>query len=224
MNLLAIETSSEACSVAVSVDGTVSDDHRVEARAHTRTLMPMIHGLLSNAGIPADELDAVVLGNGPGSFIGMRIGASVAQGIAHAAGLRIVPVSSLAALAAEAISAHGARRVVVAQDARMGEVYVGRYEADDRGLPVLLGDEQIVAVGRVDGITEGFAAAGAAWQRYPALAESHADVGLCLLPLEFPKAKELLRLASLSTGNTAGVGPADLVPAYLRTKVADAPR
>ena len=86
--LLAIDTSSNACSVALQSGDDIAEKHVVEARAHTKILLPMITDLFQETGIMAAELDAVVLGNGPGSFIGMRIGASVAQGIAYGAGLK----------------------------------------------------------------------------------------------------------------------------------------
>ena len=125
MNLLALDTSSNACSVALQVGDSIFEKHVVEPREHTKILVPMIEALLREADTRLSELDAVVLGNGPGSFIGMRIGASVAQGICHGAGKKIVPVSSLAAVAAEVICEHDAQNVLVAQDARMHEVYLG---------------------------------------------------------------------------------------------------
>ena len=87
MNFLAIETSTEACSVALQAGGTILDRHIVEARSHTRVLLPCITDLLQEADIGVADLDTIVLGNGPGSFIGMRIGASVAQGLAYGAGI-----------------------------------------------------------------------------------------------------------------------------------------
>ena len=107
MKLLAIDTSSHACSVALRIGDAVTEDHTVEPREHTRILVPMISALLEEGGIAAADLDAIVLGNGPGSFIGMRIGASVAQGLCHGAGIKLIPVSSLAAVAAEVFA--GAR-------------------------------------------------------------------------------------------------------------------
>ena len=94
MRLLAIETSSEACSVALQDGEVIREQHRIEPREHTRILLPMIRQLLDESGLVAKDLDAVVLGNGPGSFIGMRISASVAQGLCFGAGLPLVPVSS----------------------------------------------------------------------------------------------------------------------------------
>ena len=94
MKLLALDTSSIACSVAVRVDEVIIERHEEQPREHTRLLMPMIESSLDEAGTTLAGLDAIILGNGPGSFIGMRIAASVAQGLAFGAGLKIVPVSS----------------------------------------------------------------------------------------------------------------------------------
>jgi tRNA threonylcarbamoyladenosine biosynthesis protein TsaB len=92
MKLLALDTSSIACSVALQVDEVVTERHEEQAREHTRLLLPMIRSLMEESKIELNELDAIVLGNGPGSFIGMRIAASVAQGLAHGSGLNNVPV------------------------------------------------------------------------------------------------------------------------------------
>ena len=127
MKLLAIDTSSLACSVALLAGDSVFERHEEQAREHTRLLLPMIEDVLAEGGLVPGDLDAVVLGNGPGSFIGMRIAASVAQGIAHGAGLDIVPVSSLAAVAAQVFEMTEAKEVVVAQDAHMNEVYLGAF-------------------------------------------------------------------------------------------------
>ncbi len=106
MNLLAIDTSSDACSVALQSGDEINEQFVVQPKEHTNILIPMIKDLLYDAGVDMQELDAIVLGNGPGSFIGMRIAASVAQGLAFASGLKIVPVSSMAAVAAEVMHTH----------------------------------------------------------------------------------------------------------------------
>ena len=135
MKLLAIDTSSVACSVALAYGGEISERYEEQPREHTRLLVPMIESVLQDAGIELAQLDAIVLGNGPGSFIGMRIAASVAQGLAHGAGLGIVPVSSLAAVAAEVFTDRPEEYVAVAQDAHMSEVYFGLFRRDANGLP-----------------------------------------------------------------------------------------
>jgi len=123
VKLLAIDTSSLACTVALGIGDELIERHEEQEREHTRLLMPMIRDVLDQAGVKLADLDAIVLGNGPGSFIGMRIAASVSQGLAHGAGLRIVPVSSLAAVAAEVMDTTDAEIVAVTQDAHMQEVY-----------------------------------------------------------------------------------------------------
>ncbi|MGI9262062.1 MAG: tRNA (adenosine(37)-N6)-threonylcarbamoyltransferase complex dimerization subunit type 1 TsaB [Woeseiaceae bacterium] len=221
MKLLAIETSSSACSVALDLEGELFEDHIVEPRAHTRILMPMITRILERADVALPELDAIVLGNGPGSFIGMRIGASVAQGLCHGAGLGIVPVSSLAAVAAEAFSASDAERVVVTQDARMQEVYVGIFRRGETGLPVAEREEVISAAGDLQLDGGPYAAAGDGWNRYPEMLASGACTGMEQLPVSHPKARFLLAIAASTPADL--VSPASLVPSYLRHKVAEKP-
>ncbi len=168
MKLLAFDTSSIACTVAVKADGAVVERHKEKAREHTRILMPMIRSCLEEADVALADLDAIVVGNGPGSFIGMRIGASVAQGLAHGAGVDLVPVSSMAAVAARA--GNEGDSVVVAQDAHMNEVYLGIYRIDSAGLPEPLIDECLHgqhAIPELASLPEPVVAAGFGWQRYP---------------------------------------------------------
>jgi len=218
MNLLAIDTSSSACSVAMVFEGEVSEEHLVEPREHTRILMPMIRRVLGERAV--SDLDAVVLGNGPGSFIGMRIGAAVAQGLCYGANLPVIPVSSLAAVAAEVFTDHDGERVVVVQDARMHEVYCCTYRRGKDGLPAAAMDERILPVGPLPLRDGSYLGAGAAWKRYPELAAANAGSVTGIVPVDCPRARFLLNLA------TAGGKPIPaeaLVPAYLRSKVADQP-
>ena len=186
MKLLAIDTSSDACSVALQAGEFVREEHVVRPREHTRLLMPMIRNLLSGAGIEPPQLDALVLGNGPGSFIGMRIAAAAAQGIALAADIEIAPVSSLAAIALEVGAEYETRQVVVAQDARMGEIYLGEYEIERGALPSLLAPERICSVGELELSGETPVAAGAAWQRYPELRARNEDRLAVVTTIERP--------------------------------------
>lgn len=224
MKLLAIDTSSNACSVALQIGSEISSKHIVEPRAHTRILLPMIIDILRDAGIELTDLNALVLGNGPGSFIGMRIGAAVAQGLAYGAGLNIVPVSSLAAVAAEAIAEHGAKRVLVAQDARMSEIYLGNFRAGADGLPESIVSEFICKAGVLPDLSGRFLAVGGGWQKYPELLTSNDTFLQVLEGLEYPRALHLLALGKKALANGQSVLPADLVPAYLRMKVADVPK
>ena len=130
MNLLAIETATDACSCALEYSGAITAHHTVEPRRHTELLLPMIDAVLAQAGIGLDALDAIAFGRGPGSFTGLRIACAVAQGLGFGAGRPLVAVSTLQVVAAGMHRSQGVRRVLVALDARMGEVYWGGFEWD----------------------------------------------------------------------------------------------
>ena len=223
MKLLAIDTSSNACSVALEVGTEIFERHVVEPREHTKILLPMIEEILQEAGTALSDLDAVVLGNGPGSFIGMRIGASVAQGLCHGAGLKIVPVSSLAAIAAEAIAAHGAQKILVAQDARMHEVYLGRFHAGAGQLPVADDEEVICGIGPLIVPPAEYVAAGAGWNKYPDLLAQNSKLVSATVDVIYPRARYLFQLGVQSKQAGRAIPPGALVPAYIRSKVAERP-
>ena len=220
MNLLALDTSSNACSVALQVGDEIIEDHVVEPRAHTKLLMPMISKILQDGDTELTDLDAIVLGNGPGSFIGMRIGASVAQGLCFGSGLSVIPVSSLAAIAAEVMAEHEAPHVVVAQDARMNEVYLGCFRKRKGGLPEAEHDEQIVLAGKLSFLNEGSSAAGGGWERYPELKSINMSKINEFVAVECPRARFLLLLAERAPD---AIPAEQLAPAYLRSKVAEKP-
>ena len=227
MRLLAIDTSSTACSVALSVGSVVFERHEEQAREHTRLVTPMIRSVLSEGGVEPGDLEAIVLGNGPGSFIGMRIAASVAQGLAHGAGLGIAPVSSLAAVAAEVFAETDANEVIIAQDAHMNEVYLGGYRRGDANYPEPVFPERLhgqVVIAELEGTAaRGRAAAGFGWRRYPQLASVNAPYIDKQLDFLYPRARFLLPLGAMSLQLGKIVDPKDIMPAYLRNKVAEKP-
>ncbi|MDH5456397.1 MAG: tRNA (adenosine(37)-N6)-threonylcarbamoyltransferase complex dimerization subunit type 1 TsaB [Gammaproteobacteria bacterium] len=227
MNLISIDTSSVACSVALQTGHGVAERHEEQEREHTRLLMPMIRELLAAAGLTPSQLDAVVLGNGPGSFIGMRIAASVAQGLAHGANIEILPVSSLAAVAAQVFAESAADEVLVAQDAHMNEVYLGAFRRDAADLPVALFPERLQTQTPVEGLdaarVPGRVAAGFGWERYPALLAANADRVGSRSVLQYPRARFLLPLGAAAMAGGMAIRPQDLAPAYLRSKVAQKP-
>jgi tRNA threonylcarbamoyladenosine biosynthesis protein TsaB len=225
MKLLALDTSSIACSVALQNENEVIDRHEEQPREHTRLLMPMIEDVMRRAGIQLTDLDAIVLGNGPGSFIGMRIAASVAQGLAFGSGLNIIPVSSLAAVAAQVFDEHDATEVVVTQDAHMHEVYLGVYRRGSSGAPAGVISERLQAVGPICELEtepEGTRlAAGFGWQRYPQLLAENQDRFAAVVDVPHPRARHLLQLGAVGMSRGLSVTPQDVVPAYLRQKVAE---
>lgn len=228
MRLLAIDTSSVACSVALHLGSVVFERHEERAREHTRLLTPMIRSVLAEGHIEVADLDAVVLGNGPGSFIGMRIAASVAQGLAYGAKLKIVPVSSLAAVAAQVFAETGANAVVVAQDAHMNEVYLGAYCRGDANMPDPLFPERLhgqALISELEGTNaSGRIAAGCGWQRYPELAELNEALFESRSEILYPRARYLLSLGAIALQNGYSVDPEDIAPAYMRDKVAEKPK
>ena len=187
----------------------------------------MISSLLNESGIELADIDAIVLGNGPGSFVGMRIAASVAQGLAFGSGLKIVPVSSLAAVAAQVLAECDATEVVVAQDAHMHEVYLGVYRRASDGSPqsivaeYLQGQSPIEVVVDEPGIAR--VAAGFGWQRYPDLLAVNREKFTDVVDVFYPRAQHLLRIGAADLTSGKAVGPEDVMPAYLRQKVAEVP-
>ena len=131
MNLIAFETSTEACSVALWRDGEVLERFEVAPRRHAELALPWAQALLAEAGMARSQLDAVAVGRGPGAFTGVRLGIALAQGIALALDLPMLPVSTLAALA---MRAPAPGKVLAAIDARMGEVYVAAFERTAAGV------------------------------------------------------------------------------------------
>ncbi|HKV96638.1 MAG TPA: tRNA (adenosine(37)-N6)-threonylcarbamoyltransferase complex dimerization subunit type 1 TsaB [Gammaproteobacteria bacterium] len=128
MKLLALETSTDQCSVALLADGEVRERVQSAAHAHAELILPMVESLLAEAGLSLRQLDALAFGRGPGAFTGVRVATAVVQGLAFGAERPVVPVSDLMAVAAGAHRMHGARRVLACLDARLQEVYWCAYE------------------------------------------------------------------------------------------------
>ena len=222
MKLLAIDTSTEACSAALLIDGAITERYRVAPREHTRLILPMIDELLSEAELTVAGLDGVAFGRGPGAFTGLRIAAGVIQGIAFAADLPVAPVSSLAALAQGAHRETGASRVLAAIDARIQEVYWGIYLCDDAGHVRLVGDEAVSAPDRVsvpDG--DGWVGAGSGWGSYSEPLQRRLGGRLAGWDeRRYPRARDVAVLGADGVERGATVSAEGALPVYLRNKVA----
>lgn len=220
MNILALDTATEACSAALQLGDQVVARFEVAGRSHTQKLVPMVRGLLADAGIGFAQLDAYVCGVGPGSFAGVRIGVSFVKGLALAHDRPVVGVSSLAMLAAPLI-ASGAPRVLTAIDARMNEVYFCRYAAVD-GLAVAQGEAVVSPPGALELPAEGVVAAvGSGWKTH--LEALRERTGATLSPLDWealPRARDALPLARWAFASGQGIGAGELLPVYLRNRVA----
>ncbi len=132
MRLLALDTSTEACSAALFQDGAITLRFEITERSHADLILPMVESLLGEAGLALADLDGLAFGRGPGGFTGLRIATGVVQGLALGAGLPVAPVSSLAAVA-EQVPAGEGEAILVCNDARMGEVYWGVFRKAANG-------------------------------------------------------------------------------------------
>ncbi len=130
-NFLAIEAASDSCSVALSCNGTLISRVENAPRMHSRLLYPMLNDVMNEAGIRPNQLDAVVFGKGPGSFTGLRIAASTAQGIGFACEIPLIGVSTLQAMAQQAFIEHKQTNILALMDARMNELYLGQYALNE---------------------------------------------------------------------------------------------
>ena len=217
LKLLAIETSTQWCSAALLLD---EDIHLREAHVgqrHSERLLPMVDSLLKEAGLGVQDLNGIAFGSGPGSFTGLRIACGVAQGLAMGAGLRVVPVGSLVALA----EASAQDRVLSCLDARMGELYLAAYRREGDGwatvvAPMLCKPADLPALegGGWFGAGSGFGVQGEALRaRYGSqLCGRRADL--------IPHAREVARLALSVFAAGQALSPEDAAPLYVRNKVA----
>ncbi|MEN9435274.1 MAG: tRNA ((37)-N6)-threonylcarbamoyltransferase complex dimerization subunit type 1 TsaB [Pseudomonadota bacterium] len=223
MNLLAFDTSSDACSAAVlTPNGTVSR-FELTPKAHTQLILPMIEQVLAEAGLSLKQVDAIAFGCGPGAFTGIRIATGIAQGLALAADKRLIPVSTLAAMAQQAHHQLGASQVLVALDARMEEVYWGQYGLiDDRMQP--LTTECVVAPTQVAlpiSESQSWLGVGSGWRQYEALLMPRFKPYLVeVQPNLLPAAEYVVQLAAYAYQQGQLVSPELVEPVYLRNKVA----
>lgn len=237
MKLLALDTSTEACSVALQLGADILSLDEVCPQQHSKRVLPMVQQLLNQAGVALKDLDGIVFGRGPGSFTGVRIGVGVSQGLAFGAELPLYGVSTLAAMAQAAQRLHGADKVVAAIDARMAEVYLGCYQLDANGLMQLLGTEiarkplelaaadiplsfgtaqvsdaaQVAGTATVFGVGTGF--------------QTYADALTAWQPVQispqilFPSARDMLTLSQAAFAKGLFVAPELAEPTYVRDEV-----
>ncbi|WP_252091806.1 tRNA (adenosine(37)-N6)-threonylcarbamoyltransferase complex dimerization subunit type 1 TsaB [Pseudomonas sp. MWU13-3659] len=216
--LLALDTATEACSVALLHDGKVTSHYEVIPRMHAQKLLPMIKQLLADAGVALSAVDAIAFGRGPGAFTGVRIAIGVVQGLAFALERPVLPVSNLAALAQGALRERGVQQVAAAIDARMDEVYWGCYQAQ-QGEMRLVGQEMVLPPERVtlpDGQGAEWFGAGTGWGYAERLAAQVSASDAAALP----NALDILSLASFAWNRGEAVAAEQAQPVYLRDNVA----
>jgi tRNA threonylcarbamoyladenosine biosynthesis protein TsaB len=225
IKLLAIETSTEACSAALLCDGQVHDRYQLAPREHGRLILGMVDAVLAEAGLSLQQLDGLAFGRGPGAFTGVRIATGVIQGLAFGADLPVVPVSTLAALAQGALRQRGAMQVLAALDARMAEVYWGVYRCDAAGMMTEAEAERVCAASHIDvpagtgwfGVGGGFAAYA------EILRERLGAVLTDCAPDVYPQARDVAVLGAAALARGEGVSAELALPVYLRDNVVQTP-
>ncbi|PTC00250.1 tRNA (adenosine(37)-N6)-threonylcarbamoyltransferase complex dimerization subunit type 1 TsaB [Thalassospira xiamenensis] len=223
--LLALDTATENCSVALQSQQDLYTRVAVSPREHSQRILGFIEEVTVQAGIAKTDLEGLVVGLGPGSFTGVRIGVSVAQGLAYSLGLKVAGVTTLAALAQQAIRKKQVKTVIAAIDARMGEVYLGVYQQGDNGqLECLL--PPCVGKPSVDWLQAQLAdyASAEACALVGTGAESYAEVFAAAIDASFerdillPEAQDMLAIAQQDFSALAQQ-PEDLEPLYVRNEV-----
>ncbi|TYA30052.1 tRNA (adenosine(37)-N6)-threonylcarbamoyltransferase complex dimerization subunit type 1 TsaB [Aggregatibacter actinomycetemcomitans] len=228
VTLLALDTATEACSVALLRGGEKAHLEQFAQREHTKHILPMVDEILAQAGIKLYQVDALVFGRGPGSFTGVRIGAGIAQGLAFGANLPVIPVSNLAAMAQAAYVQYQSENVLTAIDARMNEVYFAQWKArkvqSDFGTflawqPIIA--EQVCSASRVleqvvQHQHDNAVLAGTGWTAYPQLTE--ANLGKST-DITLPSALYMLDLALPKWFAGETISPLEIEPIYLRNEV-----
>ncbi|WP_257264083.1 tRNA (adenosine(37)-N6)-threonylcarbamoyltransferase complex dimerization subunit type 1 TsaB [Endozoicomonas sp. ONNA2] len=217
MKLLALDTATEACSVALDLDGEVIERFELTPRRHSRDLLPMVDDILSRAGLSLKQLDALAFGRGPGAFTGLRVATAMVQGLAFAVDLPVVPVSTLAALAQQGFRELKASNVLSSIDARMNEVYWGAF-CECNGLMVPVAAETVttpehVVVPVMEGHWFGM---GTGWAFKNRLSATVVD---CQVKA-WPRARDIALLAAADFKRGKVLPAEQAMPVYLRDKVA----
>ena len=222
MNILALDTCTESCSAALLYQGELFERIERTQRGHSDLILGMMDELFIQADTGISAVDAVAFGRGPGSFTGVRVGVGVAQGIAFARNIPVMPISSLAAVAQDAADKCEAEYIAVAMDARMGEVYCASYRFID-GLVHLIGDERVCPPEQfipADN-NQKWLAVGTGWGVYAKALQQNFIDNLSDVSVEhFPYASQIIKLAQVEIAAGRLLPAEEAMPVYLRNNVA----
>lgn len=229
MNILAIDTATEACSVALQYKGSTITRFEICPQQHSQRLLPMVDEVLKEANITLNDLGLLAFGRGPGSFTGVRIATGMIQGLALGTGLKVAGISTLEAMAIETVhkGEYESALIAVASDARMDEVYFAVYSQTPHGLRQIVGEQVCspeLAIEQLNALdpqpSDNVVTAGTGWSAYEALSEwrSNASLekgeGVC-----FPNAEFMLGLAFKAHEADDVFDAINVEPVYLRDKV-----
>ena len=217
MNILTIDTATEACSVALQFNQALFTRYEVCPQQHSQKILPMVDAVMKEAGASLAALDGLGFGRGPGSFTGVRIATGIIQGLALGSQLPVAGVSTLAAMAQQVINSGDVNDVAVAIDARMGEVYFAHYQ-NQQGIATLVGEEQVTSPEAVAEQLDvsSMAVAGTGWQAYPVLSEL---LKVQSVNVSYPYARFMLPLTEQTLSAEQGMAVDAITPEYLRNTV-----
>lgn len=217
MKILAFDTSTEHCSLALFLDGTVTARDAHAGQRHSELLLPMVQDLLAQGMVRFSDLNGIAFGAGPGSFTGLRIACGVAQGLAFGAGLPVLGVCTLEALA----EATHSERVIACLDARMGEIYHGAYERHEGDWSALREPSLCLPQDAPQVPGDGWTGCGSGFDLHDDALRARYDGRLGRVDRGMlPHAREMARLAAMRFARGEGVDPAQAAPLYVRNKVA----
>lgn len=216
MKILAIDTATEACSVAISTLEGVIQQYAIKPNTHSKLVLQMVDDVLHESGISLNNLDVIAVNTGPGSFTGVRIGLGVAQGLAYAADIAVIGVCSLEALAASIDSGV----VLPAIDARMNQIYCGLYEVAKDAKPIQQHPPIVVDPASIPfPVNKSTCGLGSGWDVYDDAIRSaigHSEINI--LPTRYPEAKQVAKVAQ-QTGIEHAVSPMQLQATYVRNNI-----
>lgn len=221
--ILSLDTSTEACSVALKLDDEVLENFQLQPRKHTQLLLPMVEEILSEAGVKLQQLDAIAFANGPGSFTGLRIATGVTQGLAFGADLPVIPVTTLETMAFTLFRERYAHYIISSLDARMGEVYWAAYHWNGNGFdcmaqPEVIAPDQVSLINPIEDAD--WVGAGNGWQLLDQFSPVMQSLVQQTYPDLLPQAGDIARLAELYWLQGKTVSAEDAIPVYLRDNVA----
>lgn len=223
MKLLAIDTSTDACSAALLLGDELTHRSCIAPRKHADILLPMLDELFADAGISLTQLDALAMGCGPGAFTGLRIAAGVVQGLAYAADLPVARISTLTALAQRGWREFGVEKVLCGLDARLQEVYWSACVLTDEGVMSPVDGERVCRPEAVPQPAGGiWLGLGSAWQSYQTALSKRLSLychhwhGDC-----YPDARDIATLGLHAWRSGQTVTAEQVVPVYLRNNIVE---
>ena len=221
MNILALDTCSECCSAALFYDGRLYEVSELTQRGHSELILGMMDKLFEQADTTISSVEAIAFGRGPGSFTGVRVGVSVAQGIAFARNIPVIPISSLAAVAQQGIYLADTDRFAVAIDARMGEIYCAHYKRVEK-VVILLDEERVCSPINFLPINEKKTIGmGTGWRTYATELTRQFSAQLAnIKPEAYPMASGIVELAQVEIAAGRLLPAEQALPVYLRDNVA----